>query len=241
MRALRITMRVAKPVVLPLAYNELVQGLLYSCWRDSFPELHDEGFGTGRNMRLFVFGPLQGKCSISRAKKTIRFEGTVSFEVRSLLEELIDELARQLSARDLVRLGAHEMELVNLQACDRLLFPQRAILRMASPVAVYDTSLDGHTRFYSPDEARWIDLVGSNARRKAELLMPDVEPSMVVIPRSETLSKHVTRFKGTYVTGWTGEFIAACDPRLLSLLYYTGLGAKNSQGFGIFNISDERP
>ena len=60
-----------------------------------------------------------------------------------------------------------------------------------------------------------------------------------VSPLPDTLRKRVTRFKGTYVTGWVGDLILACDPQLLATLYCCGIGAKNSQGFGMFRIHDD--
>ena len=241
MRAMTITLRTRRPATLPLANNELLQGLLYSCWRDAFPEVHDRGFGTSRPLRLFTFGPLTGSCSADGRAKTIRLDGAVRFEVRSPLEVLLDELARQLSSHGKARIGAHELDLVNMQACDRLVFPPRAVLRMASPVVAYRTLEDGHTEHYSPNDPEWLPLVSGNAAHKAETLSLEAAVPLVVIPRSETLRKRVTRFKGTYITGWTGDLIASCDPAVLSLLYYTGLGAKGSQGFGMFDILDERP
>ena len=239
MRAIRITLRTPQPATLPLAYNELVQGLLYSCWRESFPELHDDGFGTSRMFRLFTFSPLTGKSTVSGKAKTIRFYDTISFEVRSPIEELLDELAHQLVEKESIRLGSNEMKLVNLQSCDRLIFPKHAVLRMLSPVVAYKTTDDNHTRYFSPEDQEWLELIQSNVMHKAELFALDCSHDMVAIPKTESLRKHVTRFKGTYVTGWTGDLIVAADPFVMSMLYFTGLGAKNSQGFGMFNMLDE--
>ena len=102
-------------MTLPLAYNELLQGLIYSCWHDEYPALHDEGLGGVRGFRPFTFGRLHGKASVSRESRTIRFEGAVSFDVRSPVEELMDELATQLAARAQVRIGAYTLPLTNLQ------------------------------------------------------------------------------------------------------------------------------
>ncbi len=238
MRALHITFRTPRPIILPLAYNELVQGLLYSCWRDGMPQLHDGGFGE-QGMRLFTFGPLRGKASIDAKKRTIRFERFVELEVRTPVEDLLDELAGQLATRGVVRIGAHELQVVNLECCDRLLFPRQAKVTMLSAVVAERGLEDGHATPLAPTDEGWIDYVRTNACHKAAALGLTCSQELQVIPLAETLRKRVTRFKGTYVTGWVGDLIIACDPQLLATLYCCGLGAKNSQGFGMFRINDE--
>ena len=50
--------------------------------------------------------------------------------------------------------------------------------------------------------------------------------------------KRATRFKTTFITAWHGRFVLEAPPRVLELLYDTGLGSKNSQGFGMFEIKE---
>ncbi|MBR3314557.1 MAG: CRISPR-associated endoribonuclease Cas6 [Atopobiaceae bacterium] len=238
MRVLRITLRTPKPIILPLAYNELVQGLLYSCWRDCMPQLHDAGFGE-QGLRLFTFGPLSGKASIDGKRRTIRFEKFVDLEVRTPVEDLLDELAGQLATRGIARIGVHELQVVNLESRDRLLFPRQAKVSMLSAVVAERGLDDGHALPLAPSDEGWLDSVRTNATHKAMTLGLTCNQELQVIPLSETLRKRVTRFKGTYVTGWVGDLIVACDPQLLATLYCCGLGAKNSQGFGMFRIHDD--
>ena len=40
------------------------------------------------------------------------------------------------------------------------------------------------------------------------------------------------------VTGWMGKVALACDPNMMVTLYYLGMGSKNAQGFGMFDILD---
>lgn len=252
MRSLRITVFAREPVVLPLAYNELLQGVLYGCWRERTPQLHDAGFSVGPSTyRLFTFGPLRSKGHIDSKRRTYRLEGSSSFEVRTPIEGLLDILAAELAGRGIVRIGAHELPLVNLDACDRLLFPRRALVRAVQPIVVASSkntsdmadSRDGTHRsgYLSPEDNGWATRIQQNAADKAAIIGLDCPADLQIIPLSSTgLRKRVTRFKGTYITGWMGEFALSCDPQLMQLLYSCGLGSKNSQGFGMFEI-DDRP
>ena len=44
----------------------------------------------------------------------------------------------------------------------------------------------------------------------------------------------MTLYKTTRITGWHGRFRLSGSPEMLDLLFHSGLGAKNSQGFGMF-------
>ena len=194
MRALRITLCTEGPIELPLAYNELVQGLLYSCWHEHFPKLHDVGYGDLRSFRPLTFSRLTGR--------------------------------------------PHKLKVTNLEAADRLLFPQRAIIRLVTPVVAYVTLKDGHTQFYSPEEDEWVRHIQKNARWKMGVLGLEGATELQLTPLVDTLRKQVTRFKRTMVTGWMGKVALACDPNMMVTLYYLGMGSKNAQGFGMFDILD---
>ena len=63
------------------------------------------------------------------------------------------------------------------------------------------------------------------------------DPSVTLRPMGTRLPrKRVTQFKGIYLTGWEGDFLLDGDPETLCLLYQTGLGDRNSQGFGMFRM-----
>ena len=233
MRSLRITLHTQRSIMLPLAYNELVQGMLYHCWREHYPSLHDSG-----TFRPFVFGRLQGKAKVDSKARTICFSDFVSLEVRTPIEELLDECATQLASNESVRLGAYTLRVANLQTNDRLLFPQRTNIELLAPAVAYHTLDEGHTVPYSPLDPEWLPLIQQNIARKAEELGVPFGGAFQAIPHEETLRKHVTRFKGTYITGWTGKLMVQTEPQVLAMLWCTGLGVKNSQGFGLFDVLD---
>ena len=50
--------------------------------------------------------------------------------------------------------------------------------------------------------------------------------------------KYVTKYKGFYLSAWLGEYQLTGPRKNLDFLYQTGLGCRNSQGFGMFEIKE---
>ena len=239
MNALVVTLWAARPACLPLAYNALIQGALYENWRGTFPELHDEGYSDGsHSFRMFTFSPLQGRYRVRG--KEIFFEGAIRLEVRSPVSELIDALCDSLQERGVLLLGRNELPVVNLESADRFLFFRRASIRTLSPVTVHETGLNGKTIYYSPADEMFLPLLAQNLASKLRATGIPAAPVLSCVPNARTLRKRVTTFKGTYITAYEGRFELWAEPEAVALLYYAGLGSRNSQGFGMFAIENER-
>ena len=50
--------------------------------------------------------------------------------------------------------------------------------------------------------------------------------------------KYVTNYKGFYISGWYGTYRLKGKRKYLDFLYQTGIGDRNSQGFGMFDLKD---
>ena len=235
MNALIITLRPNAPLRLPIAYNYYIQSALYAAWRDAFPALHDEGYTDGtHSFRMFAFSPLQGRYGVEG--KEIVFEGAVSLEVRSPADELMKQLASHLLQSGSLRVGRYELPVTDLRAADRLLFFPTARVRMLGPVTAHDTSPDGKTVYYAPGEERFGELLAANLAAKLRAANVSAPPYLGLRPVGKPPRKVVTTFKGVHVTGYLGTFDMEADPEALGFLYYAGLGTRNAQGFGMFDI-----
>lgn len=238
MRSLVVTLYSQRGACLPLSYNAMLQGALYSCWKDADSGLHDQGFQANeKTYRLFTFSQLSGKSSVNREKKEITFTGAISFIVRSPEEDLMDDLAAGLAQQGVLRIGKNTLPIVNISTADRLLFPPRARIKMLTPVTLHRTLDDGYTDYLDPRSPEFAQDLQANCASKAASF--GIDAGLVqLMPLDETLRKRVVQFKGTYVNGWTGDFILSAPPETMAFLYNTGLGARNSQGFGMFEIID---
>jgi len=223
---------------LPLAYRNIVQGMIYHALKEDSGYsdfVHERGNMTdGRKFKGFTFSPLKGTYSI--IEKRICFTEETSLEIRSVDERFIELLAKALQVGEYTLLGSNKVEIIQSRVTDyHLLIPEVSI-RLISPMAAYITEPNGKTRYYSPKDEEYLHAVTQNTRRKCDSFMGmkgadfHIEPIWKSMPRKE-----VTSFKHTYITAWYGEYHLTGEPKVIDLLYQVGLGAKSSQGFGMFS------
>lgn len=249
-------------ITVPMAYQQLVQGLLYEALREDPAYrrfLHETGYQTeNRPFRHFVFGQLRGPYervatdqvasgeTEGRETRPLRGNGSaglhfpegVSLEVRSTEGRFIQCLLNALTPGSVHRLGQNALTVADARLTDRHVTEGEIRLRMDSPVTVHRTLDDGSTVFPDPFDAEFSRLLAGNTARKwISLYKTDPPGGLGFAPLDVSeRDKIVTRFKGFYVTGWRGCYLLRGEPQVLDLLYQTGLGNRNAQGFGLFNL-----
>ena len=227
-------------VSLPMAYQHAAQSMLYAAL-GAEPEyqafLHDSGKSVGgRSFKLFTFGRLEGRFRAENG--LLNFKNGLSLEVRSPDPQFIRLLCESFRAGTVHTLCGTEFSVARSELSDRRIIGGELEVEMLSPVTVYTTLSTGKTVYFSPDESDFYRLIAENAERKWRSVFDAPPPGEVsvetigVTPRD----KVVTKYKGTLVTAWMGEYRLSGPPALLDLLYNTGLGAKSSQGFGMFEL-----
>ncbi len=220
---------------LPLAYRPLIQGMIYNALRDETTysaQLHDQGEPfLGRQFKLFTFGQLEGKYVINGGM--IHFPEGARLELRSVRDELLLRLFAAFSVGQWVRLGSCSMVIRRCWLENIRINSENLVVDTLSPIVSYITEDDGKTRFFSPHQPEFYAMVQRNACRKWASSHPEEDFTFSLLPAGD-FRKQVTMFKSTRITAWGGRFCLMGKPEELNFLYHTGLGAKNSQGFGMF-------
>lgn len=238
-----VHIRLDEPLVLPINYNHIVQSIIYnalSILPDYADFLHNSGYMLGkRNFKMFQFSQLNGGYRIY--DKQIIFDSTVSLEIRSPEPLLINLLAESFYCYG-ITFGYTRYTDIELELYDYTIEESELLIQMKSPVTVYSTDRETRqTYFFHPDEPEFFEAVNYNFQRKY-LAYFGVRPgSSLKMEKHESgkLKKFVTNYQGSYVIAWFGQFKLSGQRKYLDLLYQTGLGAKNSQGFGMFEVISE--
>src|SRR6185437_5266887 len=123
--------------LLPIQYNAIVQGLIYSSWNERMASfVHGRGFPVGaRSFRLFVFSRLSG--DYERQGEHLRFRGPVTLQIASPVHALVEELASSWLRGGVVRLGDEALSVDSVDLRPTQAVEGTALVRTLSPVTVY--------------------------------------------------------------------------------------------------------
>lgn len=237
---LLISHKLNEHLVLPMNYQYIIQSIIYRSIGEqpTYSEfVHDQGYNyMDRSYRMFVFDFLQGKYETGDGK--IVFRDRVSFSVRSPEVSFIRLLKEAIEKKGINYLGQHYDD-IELTLMDETITTDTLKIKMRSPISVYSTNPDtGKSYFYTPEESGFYELVNENFLRKY-LAYTGVMPSSRIVLTPVMISprdKFVTKYKGYYVSGWNGTYELMGEPKYLDFLYQAGLGSRNSQGFGMFDV-----
>ncbi len=230
-------------VRLPINYNEVLQGFIYSHLDGILAGfLHEEGFRCGsRSFKLFTFSRLIGKVRASEGMFNIR--GPFKLIVSSPHREMLQSLAECILKSPEVDLANNPLIVQSIEVKFTPPVAEDVVVEMLSPVTVYSTlhTPEGRkkTYYYNPREREFTALCRENILKKYRAFYgrgpEDTDFSIEPLRVSKRDEKIVT-YKGFVIKGWMGRYRLSGNPELLRLAYDAGIGAKNSQGFGCFEV-----
>lgn len=232
---------IGEQISLPIASNESIQGLIYKAISEDLSyssKVHEEGrCFDGRKYKLFTFGEPKGRYLV-QGKEIVYLDG-MCLTVRSMDPYFIQLIFSYFTKNEQIQIGKQTVRVGDVKITDDRIFEDRIVIRTLSPITAYMTEETGHTVYYSPKDEKFYDSLITNARRKWGSVYgeSEEEPSLHIYGLEDVrYIKRATRFKSTYITAWHGTFVLEGAPKILDFLYQVGLGSKNSQGFGMFEV-----
>lgn len=230
---INIKVKLPEPLTIPIAYHYLEQSAIYNLIGG---DLHDKGVTYGkRNYKLFTFGPFLGEHKVSNGE--ITFYDEIAFQIRCHEATLGQTIIRNLNNNG-IRIGEVTYYSVIVSSTDPEIDRESVVIRAVAPICAYETLEDKHTKFYNPGDEKFYSLIEDNFARKytaAFGVAPEGNIKLSVLSYNDR-DKQFTNFKGFYIEAWHGKFRLEGSPEYIKFLFDTGLGCKNSQGFGLFDI-----
>ncbi len=239
---MRIVIEFKNEIFLPFKhYNHILQSFIYRNLPKNLAKfLHEEGFSHGkRKFKLFTFSRLIGKSKIK--DEFIKISPPVSLKISSPQKEFIIGLINEIMKKQKLKIGENEVEIDNIRVEQKPQFESITKIKMLSPMTVYSTfKKEGKKKqyFYNPKEKDFSRLIEENLKKKYKAFYgKDIEGRLEVYPlHIDSKDLKIVYFKGTVIKGWMGRYELRGDERLMSWAWEVGLGAKNSQGFGMFEV-----
>jgi len=245
-----VTFTSESDIELPVHYNYLIQSLIYKHLDKKLArKLHDKGFFfEKRNFKLFCFSRLQGKPKFSKETKRLVYKPPVNLVITSPLNFFIQSLAENLIKVAQIKIDTQELIVESIEVISWPDHHQQTeietTIHMLSPITIYSslTTTDGKkkTYYYSPTEKDFTTLIKANLIKKFQAFGKKATNLNFKIEPKGFLSKNnekIINYKGTVIKGWMGQYKLTGSSGLIKFAYDTGLGAKNSQGFGCFEIA----
>lgn len=233
---IHLTLKCKEPFTVPLNYNYQLQSAIYAKLAEigASDFWHDTGFGDGKQkFKSFVFGPLSGNYIIEN--KNITFDGKIHIELRSPVFEFCDELQRSLEINPAIKLFDTHLEVCDAVLTNRHINNSQVVFTSLSPIVIHSTLPDKSTVYLSPDDDDFIRRIQNNYRKKFQTFYNCDAPE-IRLKISGKSQKVVTSYKKTWITGYKCKITAEGHFAALEFLYNSGLGEKNSQGFGLVDI-----
>lgn len=224
---------------LPINYNHILQGIIYSSLsKDSKYQtlLHNFGITELSNFKLFTFSSLCGKHYIEN--KTITFVEKIFWEIRSVDSYFIFLLYEHFKTNGITFGKRAVYPQLNIE--NKIIREESIAIKMNSPICIPQKLEDNKINYLSPRDDDFEKYVNNNFIKKYSSYY-NTEPNINLEITNIELShkdKMVTSLKGTYITAWKGKYILTSSPDYLTFLYNSGLGTKNSQGFGLFELTE---
>lgn len=228
-----INIKLKEPCTLPISYHHIQQSAIYSLIGGN---LHDVDYKYDkRGYKMFVFGPIEGRYRIQG--KSILFYDEISLEVRCFDDETGLNIIKNITSNG-IRLGRNTYKDVEVTIRQRLIEDDNIIITMKSPICVYATDDDKHTIYFNPEDDDFYFAVEDNFIRKYAAVVGEYpETGIVFRPvKCSDRDRYFTKYKGFYIEAWKGVYELSGELENLNFLYNVGIGSKNSQGFGMFEI-----
>jgi len=238
-----------KDIILPCHYNYVIQSLIYNTFSlKTAQRLHEEGFlYEKRKFKLFTFSRIleKGDLIINKNNKSyLKFKRKITIYFSSPIDDIVIDLAqRGFREREFTLLGKKvcisQLEIISLPK-----IKEKIKIRFLSPVTIYSTFEKKNSKkfihYYKPFEREFSDLIKKNALKKYQLICGEKAENLdlSIVPYKFSLKENlkIIYFKNTPIECYTGVYELTGSPELIYLTYETGLGNKNSAGFGMWEI-----
>lgn len=225
-----------KELKLPIHYNHILQAVILK-YIDS-PEyanfIHNKGYEfKKRKYKLYTFSRIFGEFELK--KDYVKYLNEGEFIISSADNQMLNYLMNQMFKKPGIEILDQKVKIKKIDYS--ALIPSNNIKVITkSAITVYSTfEKDGRkkTYYYSPKEKEFNELIKNNlikkykAFYKKEINNPEFE-----IKSLGNLKEIISRYKNIIIKGWMGIFALKGTPELLTMAYDSGVGAKNSIGFG---------
>ncbi len=234
MKSIKLILEADSEIFLPLAHFEILQGIVYNLMSADTAladEIHNKLPGKEKQFKFFCFTDLHGRYRFYDGG--LLLSTPALWEIRSADERIIDAIEKGLENKDIF-INGQRCKVASYSVSARKFDTEKAVFEMDTPAVHYTTDRNGFSRYFSPEETEFSRGLSDNIIRKyVSFYEKNPEKEVLLMPvKVGARDKCVTRYKKSFITGYYGSYCVIAPPDVLEFIYHTGLGGKNSMGFG---------
>lgn len=231
-------------IILPIHYNYILQSFIYRNLEEVYSYfLHNSGFNyKKRTFKLLTFSNIFGRKRVIKPAKKIIFIGKIHFYISSILDDIMASHIKTLIKRKNLRLGKNEVEFESVELIEERVDGNEIRVKTLSPITIHSTDKNKKTIYFNPYQEKFYQLLVENLKKKCNIVGLKVDSSNVSIEPAEGayFKKVVTYYKLNFVIeAWKGKFTLKGPKPVLEVALSSGLGDRNSQGFGMVSVNNK--
>ncbi len=232
---IQVTLEPVRPIEIPMAYHYAVQSAIYGKLAEigASEFWHESGYGEENTYTGFVFGSLSG--THQTVGQNIIFYDRIFLEVRSPSPDFCQLLSQSFSQNPSIILWQENIPVTSMKLCDREMLAESMEVFCVSPVLSVYSGAGRKKLCHSPSEEAFVPFLLRNYERKYEAICRGKAPALSIVPLGEH-KKMVTKYKGMWLTAYSGRYRLSGEKEALKFVYNAGLGSKNAQGFGMIEL-----
>lgn len=232
-------------IILPKNFSYILQSFVYDLGRDK--DLHDRFYECdSKYYHLFVYSPIIGNHTYKNEKHI--FEGPVRIIFSSPVSDFCMSIAQRVLNTSHYHLGSNEIRTKSIMPLNEPEFEEEMYLQAVSPITVHktiDVDSKKKTIYFKPFEKEFGELIKTNLTRKykaftgksVENLPISIIPDVITDRDRRVLLYEKDKKNPFVIKGWTGTYKIQGSSELIKFAYRSGIGARNSQGFGFVDIA----
>ncbi len=235
MKSIVISVKPLRALRLPFAHFKILQGLAYNMMSyDSAlsAEVHDRRFADKKAFKFFCFTDLIGRYYLG--KDELIYKKSFEWELRSADDRIIEAVEQKIRRDPVLTIYNEPCEVLSYKTGEKHFYTNAVDFKMNTPIAVYHTEPSGFVRYYNPFEKDFFERVSKNIKNKFEMFFDKPLSDSVAVEciAPSDGDKCVTHYEESIITAWYGKYRVTAPPEVLDFIWHTGLGSKNSIGFG---------
>lgn len=237
-------------IILPIHYNYYIEQLIYNTLSPTLSsKIHNEGYIIDkRKFKLFTFSRIleKGLKVKKNNKDLLFFKNGISFIFSSPIIDVISNFGERSLKKREFKLFNQKIFIYKLEIITQPRLENNVLIKFLSPVTIHSTvkKIDGKIRsiYYKPQDKEFSELISKNLKKKYLLVYDENKELFINIKPlkfSTKLNFHVILYKDTPIEAYDGIFELTGSKELITLSYDTGLGDRNSEGFGLWELFKE--